>query len=1031
MANSEKNRISMQKLLLINWARFQYQLVNINGSAFFFGPNGSGKSTILDALTYVLTGNIEFNIAAKDKDRTVKSYVRGDTKTNENQFLRGEGPVVSYIATEFYNPVERKTFVIGVVMESQDNSTPVVSNWFILKETRIDEIDFCEQDGGEAIVNPRRSLTVHHKRIPSNVFISKKQEAIAQVLRTLGIRTKTNNIDVYRKKLLAMMTFDPQKNIDKFISDCVLQESPVKSLDQLKNQKALFEDAKMMYQAELDGRNVLKRIDIIASEYDAKKESYLINDMILDLQRAKSCENDIDRIQHDLIMLNSKLEACKTNYIKAKEELNRAISRLSTADNMSVFSDFKDIIDNLKNQKDKATKELEFYSNEIKKLKITEDIIKKDLGWFIQEDEELLFNEDVLNKLSVDTDSLEIKHEVFSAFSMKCKEAENKMRGDYAKYDNENESIKIRLNDVVRTIASLNDNILQFPAEIKNAKMVLQHELEKLGIKTEVRIFAELVRSIRNEEWRAAIETYLGYRRYDFIIDEQYCSIAAQIIRDKSIYGVHVVYTDKLPNTEAKDGSAAKQLDIPNILARRYANYLLNNIHLCESMDELHEYSLGGITKDGMVAKGYTVSKRNLKKTEMCLGQGALEYQKNKAEKEKKSLIHKKNETEGICEDLKKKIECLNRFDREVGHYSFNAPYDFKKLQERIKEIDKDINAYKNNPDFMSMLAEKEKADLELKKAQNELEKINKNIGSLETQIKKKEEEDICVKREYDSAYASYEKKKGEHLEIVYLAEEKYKKLAKEKNKCIVVTEKTVKNQFGELHEIEKKLETEQLEYCAIRSIGNSRRGAVFIPWYRNEYAEVSNIKLEDAKNKMEERERDLQSSFMHDFIGEIYDAMRVAKNEVNTINKELKKLPFGEDVYQFVMEERPERRIFFNIAKKITECNSLEMYSAINGYDEELENDIQTFMDVILEEEDETEYTDYRKYYTFDMSMTRRIGQGTVTANLSKKQGSASNGEKQTPYFIILAASLMQFYPKNTCCARIAPCARIDVSEA
>lgn len=37
------------------------------------------------------------------------------------------------------------------------------------------------------------------------------------------------------------------------------------------------------------------------------------------------------------------------------------------------------------------------------------------------------------------------------------------------------------------------------------------------------------------------------------------------------------------------------------------------------------------------------------------------------------------------------------------------------------------------------------------------------------------------------------------------------------------------------------------------------------------------------------------------------------------------------------------------------------------------------------------------------------------------QKQGSASNGEKQTPYFIILAASLLQCYPANTCCARLA----------
>lgn len=40
---------------------------------------------------------------------------------------------------------------------------------------------------------------------------------------------------------------------------------------------------------------------------------------------------------------------------------------------------------------------------------------------------------------------------------------------------------------------------------------------------------------------------------------------------------------------------------------------------------------------------------------------------------------------------------------------------------------------------------------------------------------------------------------------------------------------------------------------------------------------------------------------------------------------------------------------------------------------------------------------------------------------DLSQKQGSASNGEKQTPFFIILAASLMQCYPRNVNCARLA----------
>lgn len=54
---------------------------------------------------------------------------------------------------------------------------------------------------------------------------------------------------------------------------------------------------------------------------------------------------------------------------------------------------------------------------------------------------------------------------------------------------------------------------------------------------------------------------------------------------------------------------------------------------------------------------------------------------------------------------------------------------------------------------------------------------------------------------------------------------------------------------------------------------------------------------------------------------------------------------------------------------------NSPEVYMNSARDDEEMEHDIQEFMSVILEEEDETEYTDYRKYFTYDMKILSRAG--------------------------------------------------------
>ena len=54
---------------------------------------------------------------------------------------------------------------------------------------------------------------------------------------------------------------------------------------------------------------------------------------------------------------------------------------------------------------------------------------------------------------------------------------------------------------------------------------------------------------------------------------------------------------------------------------------------------------------------------------------------------------------------------------------------------------------------------------------------------------------------------------------------------------------------------------------------------------------------------------------------------------------------------------------------------------------DEEMENDIQEFMSIILAEEDEWEYTDYRRYFSYDMEISSRQGQTEITAELSKNR--------------------------------------------
>ena len=214
MMLNENSRKSATKLLLVNWSRFSNVSIALEGSTLFTGVNGSGKSTVLDAITYMLTGNTQFNKAAQDRDRNVVSYVRGDTKSEgKSRFIR-EGEVTSYIAMEFWAPLEKQFLVVGVCIEYV-NETNNSKKWFVFKDTRLEDCRFYTVSGNLVTVYPRQELIVKGKKVMAGGFMN-RDKGTEQVLRALGLRC---GVEKYRSKLVKMMAFNPENNIDKFIQE--------------------------------------------------------------------------------------------------------------------------------------------------------------------------------------------------------------------------------------------------------------------------------------------------------------------------------------------------------------------------------------------------------------------------------------------------------------------------------------------------------------------------------------------------------------------------------------------------------------------------------------------------------------------------------------------------------------------------------------------------------------------------------------------------------------------------------------------
>ena len=110
----------LKKVLLINWHSFSKELVEVGNINFLTGKNAVGKSTIVDAIQLVVLGDTRgtsFNKAASEKSgRTVLSYLKGEIGSDNEgnkKYLRN-GDFASYVALEFYDDINQKSFVIGL-----------------------------------------------------------------------------------------------------------------------------------------------------------------------------------------------------------------------------------------------------------------------------------------------------------------------------------------------------------------------------------------------------------------------------------------------------------------------------------------------------------------------------------------------------------------------------------------------------------------------------------------------------------------------------------------------------------------------------------------------------------------------------------------------------------------------------------------------------------------------------------------------------------------------------------------------------
>lgn len=543
-----------------------------------------------------------------------------------------------------------------------------------------------------------------------------------------------------------------------------------------------------------------------------------------------------------------------------------------------------------------------------------------------------------------------------------------------------------------------------------------------MGADVKVNVLAELVSEVKRPEWQDAIEAFMGWDRYSFVVEDKYVSIASDAYKACGITTPKFYYSDNIRDTDVRPESAASLLVVPNPVARKIINFKLNNIHLCKSMEELHEHSQGGITIDGYRSTGHSMDRMRMSEINYTLGSQAKRLELDR----QRSLADRKQAERNAAEDVIRTLEALRS---RLTAFDFGKDYRFESIAEKpqfasgISQRRKSLAELTADPSYIALQKALELAEQEFNAANSRVQGIIKDIGGCETKNGQyRKEIDRIAGQEFNAqrVYGEYE---IQHLDIKREALSEYEKHLEGHDDGIIYSQNTIDKADSDKKRKLDDLQKRQLDFCRFATLDMTNYGENAIAFYRKYRADLVNVKAEETKQRIEEAKHNLQSAFVNDFVGQIKEKIDAARKEIFAINDELAELPFGSSIYEFECDDRPDKAAFFRIAEKFDPNRApeqLDLFSSAGPLDDSTENDISEFLDMILHDDDGAEFEDYRNYLKYDMAIKNRLD-ADEKYELSKKQGSASNGEKQTPYFIILAASLMQCYPRSTNCARLA----------
>lgn len=1031
----------LKKILLINWLYFSKELIEVDDINFLTGKNGAGKSTVIDALQIVLLGETNsrnFNQAANEKSqRTLEGYLRADMDENNPNSRRGKD-FSSFIACEFWDDVESKPFVSGVMFDCRSDGGS--QEHFFLYDGPLPEDCFVRQ--GEAIDFPNfcSFLKTYGAR-------GKRYETQKQYRADLLAKWNVHNEQVMRMMKKAV-SFRPIVDIQKFITEniCDIPEKP--DIEAMQQTIRDYKRDEQLAQRQEEKLEALHNIRRHYQNWQQATERLRIQSFLSRWAEKEVQQAAIERAEQAKRECEVALGEAEKQIETLATEIGQKENRQRELDRAIAQSNVYQEAERLEQQKAERVLEQKKLMDGCQKLALEirreasriNHICEKVMAW----EEETLgpVQQAAENAKKAYTPFESAGPDLFARPISLFEQAQSatsdfwrSVRNTAHKVEDQVDAYKIEADQKKAALANLRKNVKDYPRGLIELQKRLSTELEQqIGHPVEVYILADVL-EIREEAWRGAVEGYLNMQKFYLLVEPVYYQSALklydQIKRDFMQNTFGIVDVGKLreqEKIEPKENSLAQKVETQNDLARSYIDYLLGRVICCTRVEELRDYKTA-ITAEGMLYQGYVA--RPLRRSWMedaFIGRRAVELRIRRLEVELAQVEGAIRYWNPILQVLKNQDEPLftqffvqNTVQEKLDGYtrSLEIKKEIVEIENQLSQLnlfwlDEQRRTIEGLRKEIETLRGKQSSTVErqgqLKEQIHQLEYV-----TLPEQCQKLTELEDRISEEFTAEYQEQVGLPRYKQELARL--KRPEAVQKNFSEQLIRSRNEQQTTWSELLGARNNY-ADRFKPCSFRvdALDNDE--------YEMERQALEESELPKYREKIKAARESALEQFQNDFLSKLKSSIDHVREQVKNLNKALKQAKFGTDQYLFRVDRNPDYADYYDMimAPELMEGEgglfALPFQQKYGKLIESLFNQIATSDDTQINARKQSElqqnierFTDFRTYLKFDLETTDQNGSKQL---LSQTLNIKSGGETQTPFYIAVLASFAQLYQVN-----------------